>query len=150
MKKWLMLLGAAVVLLFPTREGTELGELIPVELICISREENDTTVRTDTGNCGVGRTLAEAVESLKQNAAGTICLDTADYVILSREIPWQELLEVLRPSTELCYGEKIGDLQKAAAYLRIHSPEANLRDLRSGLGTIPELQKKEGQLHLEE
>lgn len=150
MKKWLMLLGAAAVLLFPSREGTELGELLPVELICISREENQTAVRTDTGDCGKGRTLAEAVEDLKQHAAGTIYLDTADYVILSREIPWQELLRVLRPSTEVCYGEEIGDLQEAAAWLRIHSPEVSFRDLRSGLGTIPELQEKEGRLHLEE
>lgn len=146
MKKLMMGLAVAAVLLFPSREGTELGKLLPVELISVSREESRILVRTDTGSRGEGASFQEAVEELGLHAPGTVCLDTADYVILDPKVPWQELTPILRPSTEVCYGENVEDLAEAAAYLRIHSPDASLRDLRGGWGKIRELRWNEGQL----
>lgn len=140
MKRWLVLaVIAAAALMFPSRSATDVGELLPVELLYVYKEENNIRVATDTGNLGVGKDLEEALADLKATAPGNIFLDTADYLIITAEtvglLP--QLCEILRPSTEVCLG--VNPDSHAAAFLSAHKPGVTLNDIRSGGQALPAL-----------
>ena len=145
MKKYLLAL--LILLLFPSDAGTELGKLIPVEAVRIASDRGQITMTTDTGNRGKGETLAQAVAALKESAPGTIYLETADYLLLSGEVPTGDLLTWFRPSAEICRGDT--DPKQAAEYLHTHNPGHTLRDLRAGKTDLPKLAEGEGGLRLE-
>ena len=76
MKKIIVyLLLLAAVLLLPV-QGTDVGKLLPVEVLQIYKEEDSVVLTTDVGASGVGATVDAAIENLKATAAGIIFLDT--------------------------------------------------------------------------
>ncbi|MDO5153925.1 MAG: hypothetical protein Q4D50_11305 [Eubacteriales bacterium] len=140
MKRWIILAAAAaVVLMSPSRKETDVGELLPVELLYIYKEESGIWVQTDTGDLGIGADLQSALKDLKETAPGKIFLDTADYLIITKEtvdlLP--QLWGILRPSTEVCLG--INADTQAAAFLSAHKPGVTLNDIRSGGRFLPTL-----------
>lgn len=144
MKRWIILAAAAAVaLMFAPSGTTDVGELLPVELLYIYKEESGIRVETDTENFGVGDNLTAALENLKATASGEIFLDTADYLIITKEtvslLP--QLWEILRPATEVCLGVN-ADAQ-AAAFLSAHKPGVTLNDIRSGGVSLPILIRTE-------
>lgn len=129
-----MLLGAA--LLIPV-ERTDVGKLIPVEVVHMYKEGNHIVIATDTGESGTGKTVDAAVENLKSTAAGIIYLDTARY-LLAEENVREELITIsayLKPSVRVCTARRYVDIEKAAAYLDVHPPKQRLGELRSGRNT---------------
>lgn len=142
MRRWMIYVAVvAAALILKPKDIKDVGELLPVELLYISREAGSIRAETDTGTFGTGRNLEEALKDLKETAPGEIFLETADYLIVTDRtvnlLP--RLTEVLRPSTEVCVG-KNADAQ-AAAFLKAHPSEVTLKDIRAGQEEIPTLIK---------
>ena len=144
MKRWIFFAAAlAAVVLMPARTK-DVGELLPLELLSIYKNNNQIHVETDTGEAGVGDTL----EDLKATAPGEVFLETADYLIVTKDtvdlLP--QLTEVLRPATEVCLG--INADTQAAAFLSAHKPGVTLKDCRSSGQALPRLIKTEERYRL--
>lgn len=114
-------------------ERSDIGNLLPIEVISIYKDEQGIQIQTDTGNVGSGVDLEEAYHNLKESASGDIYLDTADYLILmgnARELT--PLLTVyLKESVRVCQGEGQLQITEVAPYLSTHSPEIRLRDMNT-------------------
>ena len=124
---YILLLGAAALL---PPEGTDVGELLPVELISIYKEADTVIIDTDTGASGTGETILAAILDLKATASGNVFLDTADFLLIS-DLDDQEteaLKGILKPSIRLCETEGRVDPARAVQYLRIHKPEQRLHE----------------------
>lgn len=135
-------------LLVPLR-GTDVGKLQPVGLIQLYKEGETVVIVTDSGDSGTGSSVQAAFEDLEQTTSGVIFLDTADYLLLSRDAVSgaRELEAYLKPSIRVCFAQKNIDPQQAAAYLAVHSPAVKLKD-RSDLHDAPELAQENGRLEL--
>lgn len=133
MNKWLWALLALGALLWNPAEPRDVGKLIPVELVQLSRDWDGVTVRTDTGNGGRGENLEEAMVDLKQKASGEIFLETAEYVLLTgdQEAFIPELKHYFRPGTQVYEAPYLEDLEEAAAYLGQHRRESPLFRLQN-------------------
>ena len=148
MKKGIATLLLAAVVLWSPVKGTDVGKLLPVELVQISRTETGYAVRTDTENMGEGNSLPQAVANLREMAQGEIFLETTEYVLLTREtmpcLP--DLTEFFRPGTEVYAAPPLEDLEQAAAFLRAHSRQSPLFRLTEGETELPELQMEKGRI----
>jgi len=126
-----LLLGA--VFLVPV-QGTDVGKLLPVELIQIYKEADTVVIATDAGPTGSGTTVDEAVADMKATAAGIVFLDTADHLLVKdlTEEEIEVLEKYLKPSVRVC--AQIGQLdpEEAAAFLRVHKPKRQLKDREDG------------------
>ena len=152
MRRWILLLGGLLLLgWFSPVRGTDVGELQPVELVQLYREGAEIVLSTDTSDMGAGATLREAVRNLKATTAGTVFLETADYVLITPEMEELvgELGEYLRPGIEICIISCITDPKEAARYLSAHHPGVTLRSVRYGKGIPPHLSVTEGRFELE-
>lgn len=151
MRRWpIMAVILAVLAALPPR-GTDIGELRPVSLLYVYQDRGLVCVATDTGDSGRGAELKDALEDLKQTTPGTVFLDTAQYLVLTRQtlhsIP--ELSRILRPSVKFCMTDRLTDTEAAAKYLHAHAPEVTLLDLRTQKSTVPTLMETKGRYHLE-
>lgn len=149
MKRFL-LYGAAALLAVLTlsREKGDVGELIPVELVSVYRAEDQICLETDTRDRGAGKDLEAALGDLEASAQGKIFLETADYLLITKEVYplLPQLREILRPSAEICLNQG-GDAQ-AAAFLAAHKPGVTLNDTRKGWARLPVLTRTEERYHL--
>lgn len=140
----------AAVLLFPGK-GTDVGKLIPVEVIALSESEAGVTVRTDTGDMGSGRTLDEALQNMKDTAPGMIYLDTAEYLLV--ETGCEDLMTAmggyLKKSVRVCRTEEGICLEGIADYLSAHRPGEKLGEVTAGT-RIRELREESGRFLLSE
>ena len=152
MKQWIVYGLTLAVLLFPSKQGTELGKLRPVELFYAYREGETLVLRTDTGDLGAGRNLRQAVSDLKRTSQGAVFLDSADYLIVTEEtealIP--EFINKMRPSAEVCRTADDVDPEKAAEFLSSHPGNVTLQDLRAGERKLPQLRAGKGRYHLDQ
>ena len=73
----------ALVFIAPVRR-VDVGTLEPVEIIAVSKERGMTVVRTDTDDVGIGKSIEQALEDLKQTATGVVYLDTAEFLLLAK------------------------------------------------------------------
>ena len=147
MKRWIWLVLAAVLLGCCESPGTDVGKLRPVEVLIVSCQGNLVVLQTDTADLGQGATLEEAVENLQATAPAQVFLDTAEYLLISREalhlLP--KLRGYLRPSCGVCLleGEPVGDF---ASYLKIHQPTQTLANHNPG--ELETLKVTEGRMEL--
>ncbi|MBQ7802057.1 MAG: hypothetical protein IJ375_07020 [Oscillospiraceae bacterium] len=121
-----------VTLVLPA-ERTDVGELLPVELVSVSAAGGKVTIRTDTGNSGTGENVTRAYRDLEESASGKIFLDTVDYLVLeeSKEIPLENLRQYLKSGIRVCRGEEGLNLEEAALYLATHRPQVRLKELNT-------------------
>lgn len=135
MKKWLFPLAALTAVAVLSRlphPARDISKLDPVQTVYIYMEGDTLHMETDTGDLGSGHTLTEAAQSMKENADAEIFLETAEYLILSPDVPISEdFYTHLRPSCRVCFMESRPDLTAAAAYLSIHTPDLTLAKLRA-------------------
>lgn len=148
MKKWIWL-GALLLLLLPQR-GTDVGELLPVEVLLIEKEAGQYAVTTDTGNTARGDSLEAAMDTLRNTAPGVIFLDTADYVLLTGETLdcMDALPDLVRPGTKVYAVEGAADPEKLGAFLRAHGPDTPLYRILNEAKMVPKLDL-EGDWHFE-
>ena len=151
MRRWIVYtLVLAMALFLSPAEKTDVGDLLPVELLHIYYSNEGTVcVETDTGDFGTGETLDRALSDLKATASGNIFLDTADYLVIAREaIPLlPRLWEILRPATQVCLGT--GADPETARFLSAHKPGVTLNAIRAGMEALPVLTQAEGRYRLE-
>ena len=149
MKKWMLALAALV--WFAPVKGTDVGKLLPVELVSLRREGEALLVQTDTGDSGTGSTLDAAMQDLKRSAPGEIFLETADYLVLSmgsREA-WTGLPDYFRPGTLVFLMEEPVDPEKTAQYLRARQAGIPLNRAEQAV-RLPIIRTEEGRVELEE
>ena len=126
-------------------QPTDVGKLIPVEVIALSEGEGELAVRTDTGDLGRGSTLQEAFGDLRDTAPGTIYLDTAAYLLLEpgTEDLATALTGYLKPDTKVYLAVEGIQLEGIAEYLSAHHPGLPLKDALE-VSELPVLTEKDG------
>lgn len=134
MKKWMFLLvglTAVGILSRLPHPARDIAELKPVQAVYLYKNEGKLCIATDTGDCGTGGNLAEAAADLSANADGEIFLDTAEFLLLGREITIDpSFYQYLRPGCGVCYADEPPDMKAAVEYLSAHPPEITLAHLR--------------------
>lgn len=153
MKHWVIYLAAAVIVIvlgwlpFPV---SDVGDLQPLEVLYVFRQNDGLCLASDTGDRGRGATMEAAFQDLREGAAGEIFMDTADYVLLGfgTEDQVQTLWQELRPGCQVCRVSGEPDLEQAADFLSTHEPGVTLLQLRTGETKLPVLLAEEGEMHL--
>ena len=139
----------AVALMIPTKP-LELGKLKPVEVIQIIHSEELIQIKTDTGDSGKGKTVELAIQDLQKTTAGTVYLDTAEYVLVAKDQAVAEgMLPYLKETVRLCQWEGEMKLDEVAEYLDAHSPKMKLKDYRAGM-LLEILKEENGSIRLQE
>lgn len=153
MKRWLWYLVALLLVAamgWMPFTGTDVAKLQPVEVIRVGVAEDLVRVETDTGDSGSGTDLEEAFSDLKESIPGKVFLETADYLLISRQA--QSLLEpltaYLRPACGICLEEGAAELEAVAKFLGAHEPGMTLQEYRAGKRELPELHTREGRMYL--
>ena len=123
---YILLLGAALIL--PVK-GTDVGKLLPVELVQLDKMGDTVVISTDAGATGTGETVKAAIRDMEETAAGIVFLDTADYLLVTESAmeEVESIKEHLKPSVRVCIQHVEMNLKDAAAYLSVHRPEHQLR-----------------------
>ena len=79
MKRYLLYgLILAATLVMPVKR-TDVGKLQPIQTVAVYLTDRGCSVQTDTGDIGVGETVAIAIENLERTTAGGAYLDTAEF-----------------------------------------------------------------------
>lgn len=109
----------------------DLAKLEPVQTVSVSYEQNQMILQTDTGSKGVGETVEAAIADLKKGTPGVIYLDTAQYLLLTKEaIPYMLGIENhLRDSVRVCLWDGKGSLKIADKYLSVRNDLPLLKSL---------------------
>lgn len=134
MKRFLIYAAAIVALMWAPIESADIGQLHPVEVVLIYREENTVVIATDTGDVGKGDNGILALENLKATTSGNIYLDTAAYLLITEgmEDVIQELRPAFKRSVQVCMAEKGVDPAAAAKFLPVHATLPKLRTWNPG------------------
>ena len=151
---WVYALALAAALFWESTpfSGTDVGKLLPVELVLLERSGALLQISTDTQDRGRGVTVDKSLEDLKLSAPGEIFLDTADYILI-RDGMEQHLLELsqyLRPACGICILRGDAELSDVARYLAVHPPRKTLRDYCNGETKIPVLTAEQERMTLEQ
>ena len=141
---------ALAMLLLP--KGTDASKLAPAELVYVSVEDGMTQISTDLGNSGRGRTLAEAFKDLENTTPGKVFLDTAEYLLIDREMADQlpQLKEWLKGNCLICLADGVEDMEGAARYLTAHPPGTKLKSCDGEAPLTEMLQEENGRFCLSE
>lgn len=126
--KWIFYIAALVAALLVPVERSDVGQLQPIEVVSLSAEGAQIIVRTDTGDEGKGVTVDEAIRNLKDTTAGIVYLDTAEYLLVYESAfnAVSEMRRHLKEKVMVCAAEGKMDLELAAGYLDVHSPQTIL------------------------
>lgn len=141
--KTLLYLGIlAAVWLVPVK-GTDVGKLIPVEVIAVGENEGIYTVRTDTGDLGMGENLRAVFDNLEQSAPGKIYLDTAQYLLLEPDMDPMHFRKYLKDSVKVCKAEEGIALDGIADFLSAHKPGIKLNRI-ADIRELPMITEENG------
>lgn len=138
----------ALLLLVPVRRA-DVGQLRPVEVVVLYKEEGTVYLETDTLDLGVGENALEALADMKAASAGVIYLDTAEYLLVSEEAleETEALRGVLKKTVKLCQIDGRADLQTTAQYLSVHGGLPTLAQWEKG-SKLPVLSCENGRLKI--
>lgn len=123
----------ATVLVIPVKR-TDVGKLQPIQTVALYVADGVYTVQTDTGDMGVGETVALAVENLERTTAGVAYLDTAEFLLISEGevIAAEEMRITLKDSVELYWVQGQPDLEDASRFLSIHGNGPTYKSWENG------------------
>lgn len=134
MKKILYIIIIGLSFLAPL-ERADVAMLEPIEAVALSKNNDQVTLMTDTGNQGSGKNAQEALSDLKMNTPGIVYLDTAKYLLVSEtavdEI--EALRNDLKGTVRICLWNEGEDVQNAVEYLKIHDDFPLLRSWHHGM-----------------
>ena len=123
----------AAVVAAPVRP-LNVDQLLPVQVVSVYKEGTRSVIETDTGNKGVGDTVSEALQNLKDTASGTVYLKTAEYLLITQDTikDGVALLGELRASARMC--ETVGrlNLEEVAQYLNAHTHLPKVKAWKKG------------------
>lgn len=106
---------------FVPLERVDVAKLEPVEAVAMDYTNGTVILKTDTGRWGRGATPGEALEDMKTNTPAVIYLNTARFVLVSRQA--EECLPLLLPllRQNITVGGYCGmDVKEELAYLKTH------------------------------
>ena len=111
----------------------ELAKLEPVQTVSVDYAQNQIILQTDTGSKGIGDTIEAAIDDLEEGTPGVIYLDTAQYLLLTKDaIPYILGIENhLRNSVRVCLWDGKGSLEMADKYLSVKNDLPLLKSLIS-------------------
>ena len=143
--KLLLYMALLLFVCFLPVQSTDVGKLIPVEVLAVSEQDGVVNVRTDTGNQGKGNSIPEAFADLKDTASGTIYLDTAEYLLLEPAMAENTaaFAAYLKSNTRICVAEEGIELEGIAKYLSAHRPGVSL-DRASEVPAFPVITGEDG------
>lgn len=134
-----LLVAASVIsLCMLPRTGTDAAKLLPAQVLVIAQEEGQITVESDNGVSGSGATLPDALASMRENAEGTLFLDTAEHIVLLQSaqalLPAAARQRQFRPAAKLY----LADMNVLAAedcvdFLQAHPGSVTLADAHAAL-----------------
>lgn len=151
-----LLLGALGLLPF---RATDAAKLLPVKTVIVTRSGDSYTVDVGAGVRAVGRSLAEALERLREEVTGEIFLPTADQIVVTE--PANGAVEAVaeetafRPAAGIYLTpEAEPDPEALGEYLASHPSNTTLLDLRVALATdrvlrLPRILAAEGGYRVE-
>ena len=140
MKKYFYILIIVVSLLVPV-EKTDIAKLQPVEAVFVHDEAGRVEIFTDTGDWGEGATALAALEDMKANATRYIYLDTARYLLVSKEQQIADLRKELKGGVRIGLWDPGDELCDVVNYLAIRDNMPELRNWRPG-DYIPKYKSK--------
>ena len=120
------------------RTGMDAAKLLPAQVLVIAQEEGQITVKSDNGVSGSGATLPDALASMRENAEGTLFLDTAEHIVLLQSaqalLPAAARQRQFRPAAKLY----LADMDVLAAedcvdFLQVHPGSVTLADAHAAL-----------------
>ena len=128
-------------------KDNDIGRLQPVEVVQVFRQGSQVSIRTDTGDIGLGDTAEQALQNLKDTTPGYIYLDTAEYLLLNGAAmsDVEVLRTALKRNLRICLAESKLDLQLVAEYLPVHGELPRLKNWNLG-DKLPELTVKNERL----
>lgn len=149
MKRILIYIIVLIGVWFAPVEGANVGQLHPVELVMVTREDGQVVLTTDTGDMGQGGDGLSALENLKATATGTVYLDTAAFLLLAEgaETAAEQLRQHLKPTVRVCTAEPDADLVAAAKFLSAHGGLPRFKHWKQG-DVLPRLQALDGRFLL--
>ena len=129
MKRIVLYIGILVLLLAAPVESADIGKLLPVQVISIRKENGWVVLETDTEDIGMGGNAVQALRNLKDTASGIIYLDTAEYLLLTKDTQEdvEQLRSELKPDLRLCMCNKPVDLAETAKFLSVHGKLPKLK-----------------------
>ena len=134
MKRILIYVGILAALLVAPVKPSNIGQLHPVQVVSVYKENNWVVIETDTEDRGIGGSALQALQNLKDTTSGNIYLDTAEYLLLTKDT--QEEVEALRAelkdSVQLCMCAKQVDLAAAGKYLSVHGQLPKMKHWKKG------------------
>lgn len=160
-KLFLLLLAAALLCalgLLPFH-AQDAAKLLPVRTVIVTRSGDAYTVDVGAGVRAVGRTLAEALERLREEVSGLVFLPTAEQVVLTE--PAAEAAEAIassdafRPAAGVCVTpDPAPDVEALSAYLEAHPLHTTVLELRAALAagqtpSLPRLVASDGGFRIE-
>lgn len=118
-------------LTFAPVKHLDLANLEPVQTVSVDYAQNQIILQTDTGSKGVGDTVEAAIDDLEEGTPGVIYLDTAQYLLITKEaIPYILGVEnYLRNSVRVCLWDGKGGLELADKYLSVRNDLPRLKSL---------------------
>ena len=113
----------------------DVSKLLPIQVVSVYKEENMVVIETDTQSRGVGVTVGQALENLKDTANGIIYLDTAEYLMLSpdAEHTVETLRQELKGSVRLCMTQAKIDPAEVVVFLGAHGQLPQLKSWKKGM-----------------
>ena len=147
MKLLLYILILAAAALVPAR-GTDVGKLIPMEVVSVSESNGVIRVETDTGDWGEGENLDDAFRDMEDTAPGIIYLDTAEYALIGEGMNPQILCGYLKDSVRICRAAEGIPLEGIADYLSAHGPGVRLRRTEED-GNLPVITEENGRYRVQ-
>ena len=134
MKRIALYIGILAMLVLAPVRGADIGKLRPVQVVSVYKENNWVVMETDTDDRGYGGTAQQALRNLKDTSNGIIYLDTADYLLLSKDTvdAAEELRQELKNSVRLCMVTKPLDLEEVSQYLSVHGGLPKLKEWTIG------------------
>ena len=120
-------------LTFAPIKPLDLANLEPVQTVSVRCEQNKIILETDTENRGEGETVAEAVADLKKKSPGVIYLDTAQYLLITKETAHyiEDLGNYLKDRVLVCLCDGQGSTKMADKYLSVKDDLPTLKSLRT-------------------
>ena len=134
MKRILIYIGILAALIAAPVERSDIGKLRPVQVVSVYKERNWVVMETDTEDKGYGGTVRQALQNLKDTSSGIIYLDTADYLLVGRdmEAAAEELRQELKDNVRLCIAAKPLDLASVSRYLSVQGDLPKLKAWSEG------------------
>lgn len=108
-------------LFFAPVKRLDVAKLEPVQTVAVYMQDDQIVIETDTDNIGKGSTVHDAIDDLEQTTPGVIYLDTAEYLLLSKNaiIYIDAIRQYLAQNVRVCLWDEEGSVKDAAKYLSV-------------------------------